>query len=351
MSEAGPDARVALLPGDGIGPEVTAQASRLLQAVGGIDLVELEVGWSAFERCGDALPDSTRSALAGCAGALLGAVSSPSARVDGYRSPVVTLRRELDLYANLRPLMSAPVAGSVDGVDILVVRENTEGLYAGRERWEQRETVAIAERVISRRATERIARVAFQHAGDRARARGGTARVTIVHKANVLRLSDGLFRETALAVAGEFPEVAVDEQLVDSHVYRLIREPQSYDVILAPNLYGDIISDAGAALVGGLGLVAGANAGGGFLISEPVHGSAPDLAGTGRANPIAAFRAAALLLHALGRPCPAAAIERAVQAVLAAGPRTPDLQGRATTTAVGDAVLRHLEQELRAIPR
>ena len=175
--------------------------------------------------------------------------------------------------------------------------------------------------------------------------------MTIVHKANVLRLSDGLFRETALAVAGEFPEVAVDEQLVDSHVYRLIREPQSYDVILAPNLYGDIISDAGAALVGGLGLVAGANAGGGFLISEPVHGSAPDLAGTGRANPIAAFRAAALLLHALGRPCPAAAIERAVQAVLAAGPRTPDLQGRATTTAVGDAVLRHLEQELRAIPR
>ena len=225
-----------------------------------------------------------------------------------------------------------------------------KGSTRGRERWEERETVAVAERVISRRATERIARVAFRHAVDRARARGGTARVTIVHKANVLRLTDGLFRETALAVAREFPEVAVDEQLVDSHVYRLIREPQSYDVILAPNLYGDIISDAGAALVGGLGLVAGANAGGGFLISEPVHGSAPDLAGTGRANPIAACRAAAMLLQALGRPCPATAIERAVQAVLAAGPRTPDLQGRATTTAVGDAVLRHLEQELRTVP-
>ena len=349
MSDSGP-ARVALLPGDGIGPEVTAQSSRLLQAVGGIDLVELEVGWSAFERHGDALPDATRTALAGCAGALLGAVSSPSERVDGYRSPVVALRQELDLYANLRPLLSAPVAGSADGVDILVVRENTEGLYAGRERWEQRETVAVAERVISRTATERIARVAFRHAVDRARARDGTARVTIVHKANVLRVTDGLFRETALAVAREFPEVAVDEQLVDSHLYRLILEPQSYDVILAPNLYGDIISDAGAALVGGLGLVAGANAGGGILIAEPVHGSAPDLAGTGRANPIAACRAAAMLLEALGRSRAAAAIERAVQAVLAAGPHTPDLQGRATTAAVGDAILRHLEQELGAVP-
>lgn len=349
MSDSGP-ARVALLPGDGIGPDVTAQASRLLQAVGGIDLVELEVGWSAFERHGDALPDATRIALAGCAGALLGAVSSPSERVDGYRSPVVALRQELDLYANLRPLLSAPVAGSVDGVDILVVRENTEGLYAGRERWEQRETVAVAERVISRTATERIARVAFRHASERARVRGEAGRVTIVHKANVLRVTDGLFRETALAVAREFSEVAVDEQLVDSHLYRLIREPQSYDVILAPNLYGDIISDAGAALVGGLGLVAGANAGGGVLIAEPVHGSAPDLAGTGRANPIAACRAAAMLLHALGRHRPAAAIERAVQAVLAAGPHTPDLQGRATTAAVGDAVLRHVEQDLRAVP-
>ncbi len=350
MSDSGSGARVALLPGDGIGPEVTAQAARLLQAVGGLDLVELEVGWGAFERGGDALPDATRSALACCAGALLGAVSSPSERVDGYRSPVVALRQELDLYANLRPLRSAPVAGSADGVDILVVRENTEGLYAGRERWEQREAVAVAERVISRRATERIARVAFRHAAERARARGGTARVTIVHKANVLRLTDGLFRETALAVAGEFPDVAVDEQLVDSHLYRLIREPQSYDVILAPNLYGDIISDAGAALVGGLGLVAGANAGGHVLIAEPVHGSAPDLAGTGHANPIAACRAAAMLLDALARPFPAAAVERAVQAVLAAGPRTPDLQGHATTTAVGDAVLRHLEQELEAVP-
>ena len=349
MSDSGP-ARVALLPGDGIGPEVTAQASRLLQDVGGIDLVELEVGWSAFERHGDALPDATRTALTGCAGALLGAVSSPSERVDGYRSPVVALRQEFDLYANLRPLLSAPVAGSVDGVDILVVRENTEGLYAGRERWEQRETVAVAQRVISRNATERIARAAFRHAAGRARARGGTARVTIVHKANVLRLTDGLFRETALDVAREFPEVAVDEQLVDSHLYRLIREPQSYDVILAPNLYGDIISDAGAALVGGLGLVAGANAGGGVLIAEPVHGSAPDLAGTGRANPIAACRAAAMLLHALGRHHPAATIERAVQAVLAVGPHTPDLQGRATTAAVGDAVLRHVEQDLRAVP-
>ena len=349
MSDSGP-ARVALLPGDGIGPEVTAQAARLLEAVGGIGLIELEVGWSAFERHGDALPDATRTALAGCAGALLGAVSSPSERVDGYRSPVVALRQEFDLYANLRPLRSAPVAGSVAGVDILVVRENTEGLYAGRERWEQRETVAVAERVISRRATERIARVAFRHAADRARARSDTARVTIVHKANVLRLTDGLFRETALAVAREFPDVAVDEQLVDSHLYRLIREPDSYDVILAPNLYGDIISDAGAALVGGLGLVAGANAGEGTLIAEPVHGSAPDLAGTGRANPIAACRAAAMLLDALGRSRPAAAIERAVQVVLAAGPHTPDLQGRATTATVGDAVLRRLEQELGAVP-
>ena len=348
MSDSGP-ARVALLPGDGIGPEVTAQASRLLEAAGGIDLVELEVGWSAFERHGDALPDATRTALAGCAGALLGAVSSPSERVDGYRSPVVALRQEIDSTPTSGPCCRRRSRAASTGSTSWSFRENTEGLYAGRERWEQQETVAVAERVISRRATERIARVAFRHAADRARARRGAARVTIVHKANVLRLTDGLFRETALAVAREYPEIAVDEQLVDSHLYRLIREPYSYDVILAPNLYGDIISDAGAALVGGLGLVAGANAGGGTLIAEPVHGSAPDLAGTGRANPIAACRAAAMLLDALGRPRPAAAIERAVQAVLAAGPHTPDLQGRATTTAVGDAVLRHLEQELGAV--
>lgn len=324
--------RLARIGGDGIGPEVVDAAVRVVDAVCGerIEWIEAEMGWRSFERSGTALPAATVEALEGCAGALFGAVSSPSHAVDGYRSPIVELRRRMDLYANVRPLRG----GAVDAV---VVRENTEGLYAGRERWEREDEVAVAERVISRRATERITRFACELAQSRAADRGKRPLLTIVHKANVLRVSDGLFRETALDVAAGFPEIEVEEQLVDSMAYRMILEPERYDVIVAPNLYGDILSDAGAALVGGLGIVGSANCGERFCLAEPVHGSAPDIAGRGTANPIAAVSAAALLLERVGLGDEAGRVEEALAEHRENGPRTSDRGGDATTEeAVAD---------------
>ncbi len=329
--------RLARIGGDGIGPEVVDAAVRVADAVCGdrIEWVEAEMGWGSFERTGEALPEATVEILEGCAGALFGAVSSPSHAVDGYRSPIVELRRLLDLFANVRPLTG-------NGIDAVVVRENTEGLYAGREHWERKGEVAIAERVISRRATERIVRFACDQALARAARRGNSARLTVVHKANVLRLSDGLFRETALEVAAGFPGIEIEEQLVDSMAYRLILEPERYDVIVAPNLYGDILSDAGAALVGGLGVVGSANCGEGFCLAEPVHGSAPDIAGRGIASPVAAVAAAGLLLERVGLAGAGGRIGRLVAAHLADGPGTPDRGGSAMTAEAVEDLLRRL---------
>jgi homoisocitrate dehydrogenase len=335
--------RIALIPGDGIGKEVVPAARRVLEATGiPFHFIELDAGWECFQRTGTALPASTVEALRDCHGAIFGAVSSPSHKVDGYSSPIVAMRKELDLYANLRPSISAPVSGSQPGIDLLIVRENTECLYVKRERLEDDGNTAIAERVITRTASTRIARMAFEQARQKAKTKRQKGLVTIVHKANVLSISDGLFREAALAVAAEYPDVAVEEQLVDSMLYRLIREPQRYDVVVAPNLYGDLLSDAAAALVGGLGLAPSANVGDTFVLVEPVHGSAPDIAGKGIANPIGAILAAAMLLRHLGEDA-ASRVEAAVHSVLAEGPHTPDLGGDATTEQVTAAVIERLE--------
>ena len=329
--------RVALIPGDGIGQEVIPAARRVLEAVDvPIQFVGLEAGWGTFEKCGEALPEETLEALGECDGALFGAVSSPSYRVPGYSSPILAMRKALDLYANLRPIVSAPVEGSRSGVDLLIVRENTEGLYVKQEHLEDDGETAIARRVITRSASRRIACIAFRQARRRAKRRekSKSSLVTIVHKANILSVSDGLFLETCKLTARDFADVVVEEQIVDSMVYRLIRTPERYDVIVTPNLYGDILSDAAAALVGGLGLVPSANCGDRFVLAEPVHGSAPDIAGQGVANPVAAVRAGALLLEAMGEGMAASAIERAVGAVLAAKIWTPDLGGNARTEDV-----------------
>lgn len=333
--------QIALIPGDGIGREVVPAAQQVLLATGlPLTFVELAAGWETFQQQGSALPTATLDALRDCAGALFGAVSSPSQRVAGYSSPIIGLRKHFDLYANLRPIVSAPVPGSQPNVDMLIVRENTECLYVKQERWADDGATAIAERVITRRASERIAHMAFQQA----RLRKGrnpqrAPLVTVVHKANVLSLTDGLFRESALAVAQAYPDVTVEEQLVDSMVYHMIRTPQRYDVVVAPNLYGDILSDAAAALVGGLGLAPSANVGERFVVAEPVHGSAPDIAGKGVANPLATILAAALLLETVGQPQAAHQLQQAVATVLHHGPRTRDLGGDATTTDVTDAVV------------
>ena len=332
--------RIAVIPGDGVGPEVVASACRVYETLRPQDeLVYLEAGFGIFETTGIALPEESLEAARSCDGILFGAVGSPSGRVDGYRSPILELRRHLGLYANLRPVISSPIEKSRPGIDLLIVRENTEGLYAGRERTEDDGDTAIAERVITRAASRRITERAVSAALERAAALGRPARLTIVHKANVLRLSDGLFREAALDVAAEHPELEVEEQLVDSMAHGLFLEPERYDVIVAPNLYGDILSDAAAALVGGLGLVASANLGDEHILVEPVHGSAPDIAGRGIANPVATLRALVLLLRELGDARAAGALEGAVEAVLKKGPHTPDLGGSASTEEVTDAVL------------
>ncbi|KAI8823347.1 uncharacterized protein EV422DRAFT_520652 [Fimicolochytrium jonesii] len=351
---------IGLIPADGIGKEVIPAARQVLEAVSPnrFSFLSLDAGFEHFQKTGKALPDETVQALrTKCAGALFGAVSSPSHKVAGYSSPIVALRKTMDLYANVRPVAS-PVGSSEKPIDMLIIRENTECLYIKSERIETAADgtkVAWADRKISEFASKRVGRMAFNLALKRAelrKARSGGAqtvppKVTVVHKSNVLSVTDGLFRESVLAVQSEKPEYAavkVEEQLVDSMVYRMFREPHVFDVAVAPNLYGDIISDGAAALVGSLGVVASANVGDNFVLGEPVHGSAPDIAGKGIANPIAAIRSAALLLEHLGLPAEAARIHAAVDKVLLGGKEslTPDLGGRNTTEGVTGAVIRSL---------
>ncbi len=337
--------RIALIPGDGVGLEVVPAAERVLAALGlDLEFVRLDAGWETFRREGNALPEATLAALRDCDGALFGAVSSPSQRTPGYSSPILGMRKALDLYGNLRPAQSAPVDGCAPGIDLLIVRENTECLYVKQERLEQDGRRAVAERVITVEASRRIARLAFEQARLRRAARGveGRGLVTVVHKANVLAVSDGLFREACLAVAQEYPDIEMEEQLVDSMAYRLVREPQRYDVVVAPNLYGDILSDVAAALTGGLGIAPSANVGERFVLAEPVHGSAPDIAGQGVANPVAAIRSAALLLGYLGENEAAGAIERAVRRALQQGAATRDMGGALSTDEMTAAILHEL---------
>lgn len=341
-----PRYRIAMIPGDGIGIEVTKAAARVLEGLAlEIEFTWLEAGWNAFERHGTALPASTVEAIGRCDCALFGAVSSPSQRVSGYSSPIIELRKRLDLYGNLRPAISRPVAASRPHVDLLIVRENTEDLYVRQETMDEDAGRASAQRVISRRASLRIARLAFEQARLRATDRTGPRAplVTIVHKANVLPITDGLFREACLEVATAYPDIDHEEQLVDSMAYRLIRDPERYDVIVAPNLYGDILSDAAAALVGGLGIVPSANVGEEFAMAEPVHGSAPDIAGKGIANPTAAILSVAILLRYLGEAESAARVESAVEWMLLSKQVTPDLGGNANTEQVTDAVVAGLQ--------
>lgn len=352
---------LGLIPADGIGLEVIAATRHVLSALPAsdgvkFDFVDLDAGWDHFQKTGTALPDATVQRLKGeCDGALFGAVSSPSTKVEGYSSPIVALRKKMDLYANVRPVKS--VSGGRP-VDLVIVRENTECLYVKEERLTDStpgSRVAEAVRRISEKASTRIGKMAFDIALARQAIRdaNGAAssihtapKVTVTHKSNVLSTTDGLFRESVKAAhkaGGEkYAAVAVDEQIVDSMVYRLFREPECFDVVVAPNLYGDILSDGAAALVGSLGLVPSANVGDGFVMGEPVHGSAPDIAGKGIANPVAAFRSAALMLEHMGLPKPAARIYAAVDKVLTEGKLlTPDLGGKGTTDQVTEAVIKN----------
>ena len=336
-------ATIVLIAGDGVGQEVIPAAAEVLAALGlGLKFVEAPAGFGHFKRTGNAIPAETLAAVRAAGVALFGATASPSTDVRGYQSPILVMRREFDLYANLRPAFSLPGSYARANVDLLIVRENTEGLYSGRERREG--DTAIAERVITVRGSERIARMAFTQAQARQRpaGRGGPC-VTIVHKANVLKITDGLFRETCLQVAAEFPDVAVNEVLVDTMALRLMRDPQAFDVIVTTNLFGDILSDEASGLMGGLGVAPSANVGGQAAVFEPVHGSAPDIAGHGWANPVGTLLAAAMLLVHIGHHTAAGRVRQAVMDTLRAGILTPDLGGTATTKAVTRRVIAGLE--------
>ncbi|TFK56097.1 homoisocitrate dehydrogenase [Heliocybe sulcata] len=344
--------KVGLIPGDGIGVEVIPAAKEAILALGSDipkpEFVDLAAGFEHFTRHGTALPDETVQIMKEeCDCALFGAVSSPTRKVVGYSSPIVALRKVLDLYANVRPVISVAADSSQKpAVDLVVVRENTECLYVKQEelKFTENGKEARATRLITERASRHIGQMAFEIAKGRPR-----KHVTIIHKSNVLSVTDGLFRETVREVptlpelAGKYDDVTIAEQIVDSAVYRLFREPQIYDVMVAPNLYGDILSDAAAALVGSLGLVPSVNAGDKFIMGEPVHGSAPDIVGQNIANPLASIRSAALMLRFLGYTKGAERIDRAVEEVVREGRElTPDLGGKGTTTGVTEAVLKKI---------
>lgn len=321
-----------MIEGDGVGREVIPAAVEVLLALDvPLTLTEARAGYGYYQECGDPIPEATVAACREADAVLFGAVTTPP-DIPNYRSAIVTLRRELDLYANLRPVRSLGVPGFREGIDLVIVRENTEGLYSGQE--EDFGDVAIAKRVISRRGSERIARAAFELARRELR-----PRVTVVHKANVLRKTCGLFRRTALEVAAEYGDIVADELLVDAMAMRLIKDPERFSVIVTTNLFGDILSDEAAMLVGGMGLAAAGNVGQRGAIFEPVHGSAPDIAGRGIANPLAAILAAGMMLAYLGENVAAERVNRAVERTIRRGVLPADLGGEATTAEVTAAVV------------
>jgi isocitrate dehydrogenase (NAD+) len=328
---------VTLIPGDGIGPEVTEATVRVLEAAGaGIEWERHAVGAEAVERFGEPLPAAVLESIRRNGVALKGPVTTPVGR--GFQSVNVQLRQKLDLYANLRPVRSLPsIAARFEGVDLVVVRENTEGLYKGLEH-EVVPGVVESLKIITAAASTRIARFAFEYA----RA-NGRKRVTAVHKANIMKLSDGLFLSCFRAVAKEYPELEADDRIIDNLCMQLVLQPERFDVLVLENLYGDIVSDLCAGLVGGLGLVPGANLGDGVAVFEAVHGSAPDIAGKNVANPLALIRSAILMLRHLGEDEVVARLRGALRTVIVERRiMTRDLGGTATTSGFADAVIEEL---------
>jgi methanogen homoisocitrate dehydrogenase len=294
--------KVAVVPGDGIGREVIPEAVRLLDSTGlRFDFQRVEVGYDVYKEVGAPVPDEAIDEIKKNRACLFGATTTPVG-VEGYQSAIITLRRALNVYANVRPAKSYPVPGSQEDIDLVVARENTEGLYS-RVEWGT-ENAAFTVRVITREATERIA------------------------------------REACLEVSEEYPDVEVRELFIDVAAMNMLLKPKEYDVIVTSNLFGDILSDVAAGLVGGLGIVPSANIGSEYGLFEPVHGSAPDIAGKGIANPVAAFLSAALMLEYLGEENWSTRIEDAIISVLSEGRTlTPDIGGASTTSQVTDAVI------------
>ena len=319
--------KITLLPGDGIGPEVTASVVAIIQCAGvDVEWEKYFVGSEALSRFGDPLPPEVLESILRNKVALKGPVTTPIGT--GFASINVRLRKTLDLYANMRPVKSMPsIITRFENVDLIVVRENTEDLYSGLEH-EVVPGVVESLKIITEKASTRIARFAFEYAQAH-----GRRRVTAVHKANIMKMSDGLFLQCFRNVAKDYPNIEADDRIVDNLCMQLVTDPNQFDVLLMENLYGDIVSDLAAGLVGGLGVVAGANFGENGAVFEAVHGSAPDIAGQNKANPLALLQSAVLMLQHIGETGPAKRVQDAIVKLLASGPehRTRDIGGIGTT--------------------
>ena len=324
---------ITLIPGDGIGPEVTDACLRILDATGVSFAWDRQAaGRAAFEQTGQSMPAALLASILKTKTALKGPLATPIG--EGYTSVNVGLRKGLDLYANVRPVWNLPgVPARFGDVDLVIIRENTEDLYAGLEH-EIVPGVVESLKIITERASTRIGRFAFDYAR-----RHGRKKVTAIHKANIMKLGDGLFLESVRAVAAAQTDIVYEEKIVDAACMHLVMHPQQFDVLVMPNLYGDIVSDLCAGLVGGLGVVGAANIGeGGIGVFEAVHGTAPDIAGKGIANPAALLLSAVMMLRHLHEDRAAERIMAALRKVLAEGVRTPDLGGTASTSTFADAV-------------
>jgi len=329
---------ITLIPGDGIGPEVTGAVVKILETAGlDAEWESYPAGVLAVERYGATLPEELLASIRRNKVALKGPVTTPVGH--GFTSVNVGLRKALDLFANLRPVWNLPGVGArFQGVDLIIVRENTEDLYAGLEH-EVVPGVVESLKIITERASTRIAQFAFAHAR-----KHGRKKVTAIHKANIMKMSDGLFLESARRVAREYTDITYDERIVDAACMHLVMHPEQLDVLLLPNLYGDIVSDLCAGLVGGLGVVGAANLGTEIGVFEAVHGSAPDIAGKGLANPTALLLSAVLMLRHLDEAAAADGIMAALARVLVAGEvRTRDLGGSASTLEFADSLCKALE--------
>jgi isocitrate dehydrogenase (NAD+) len=338
---------VTLIPGDGIGPEIADASVTVLEATGlDFDWQRVEAGESQIARHGTPLPDEVLDSIRATRVALKGPITTPIG--EGFRSVNVTLRQALDLYANLRPARSMKgVETRYDDVDLVIVRENTEDLYAGIEHRVGRDA-AESIKIITRAASERICRFAFEYA-----LTNGRRKVTAVHKANIMKLSDGLFLESCRTIAAQYEgRIEFEDRIVDNMCMQLVQKPALYDVLVLPNLYGDIVSDLAAGLVGGLGVAPGANIGDEAAVFEPVHGSAPKYAGQDVANPTALILSGALMLRHLGETSAAVRVENAVREVIAEGRTVPrDLGGSAGTKAFAAAVADRVAAVASSTPR
>jgi len=330
--------KICVIEGDGVGKEVIPETVRVLETLGNFQFIYEHAGYECFKKYGSAIPERTLESAKECDAILFGAVTTPKPvefEKKLYKSPILTLRKELDLYANIRPI------SNFKDIDFIIIRENTEGLYSGREYYNPYTEEAVAERVISKKGCHRIIKFAFEYALKHHR-----KKVSCIHKANVLRITDGLFLKVFYELSEYYKRfnIGANDYLVDATAMYILKNPKMFDILVTTNLFGDILSDEASGLLGGLGLAPSANIGNSHGLFEPVHGSAPDIAGKGVANPLASILSGAMMLYYLGMKEESKILRNAVKSVLEKGHTTPDLGGNLKTKEVIDKILEELNK-------